>query len=451
MRSARAVVLLTVATVTCLPITDCGGAKRADPHLRSTVKPDILRKYKLVESKLHRELLVASIHLANTLLGLDTKYQLAPSDDSAEGRIPVYLVAGDNLGEREYAFSIQGEHCIVINADRISQLVRRFGSEYDDRTVVERHPPYGVYPPQQDYARKVLAIVLMHEVGHLWQENHGSYSGSPSVSYAEIMSTSGETRSIELAADKFCADRLRRGHELVQAFHDNPGKFVANRTLSGARLRDVSEFEGFVFYALMKVGPRKPFAGMMPVSHLDFDLRLLIYWQISYGEGEIGDLILGEISSRRAEDQFLVAWDHVMSAAPPSAKLDRYYPYIQLLRSPDMTIRNQAGLALRREEPHSDSILPVMIDSLNEKYGEIDGGIAYSLATFGRRAVPDLIRSLESSNSRVRYNAVFCLLAMGPKNNAGALPAVRKLINDSDEDVRTTALKVLRDHEPRKR
>jgi hypothetical protein len=406
----------------------------------------------MIESQLHIGLLRAAIKLANDLLSLDTPYQLAVGAEATGAQVPVFLVAGDGLGSNEYSFALARERCIVVNADRLVALIGLVGGEYSNTEVVDPQPQFGLFPPRQDYARKALALILMHEVGHIWQTDHpdSRYSGLPSPFYERLVKLAGTSRAVELEADKFCADRLRLAHEKQLEYNRNPREFIKKRAIPGHTMRSISDFENFAFQTVTRVPLRKPFTGQTPVSHLDFDIRAYLYWRLgpyAVGANETEQDVLDfELPERFAQDSFKRAWDEVVMNDPVKLKADRYYPYKVLLKSRDPAIRWQTAVALRREEPLPDDMIPVLIDALKEKYGETRA-ITYTCSSLGHRAVPALIECLRDTNPLIRYHAALCLAQMGPVENKDAVPALRKAADDPDEWTRKTARAALARHD----
>ena len=60
----------------------------------------------------------------------------------------------------------------------------------------------------------MLALVFLHEVGHVSRGQIGSYTGLQPISFREIEDIAGPTKNVELAADRFAAERLRSGPDL---------------------------------------------------------------------------------------------------------------------------------------------------------------------------------------------------------------------------------------------
>src|SRR5580704_18114114 len=191
--------------------------------VRDTSPADqLLTRLGYAESARHRNLVVAACELANNVLSIDTSYQLSVTH-SPSNAIPVYLVSGANLGPQDYSFVPGGERCVVVNADLIPKLVRSFGFAYDDSNELQDpHPAHGHFSRREDNARKACAIILMHEIGHVWVHDHGRYKGTPSPTYDGIAARVEPNKLEELEADKFCADRLAAANKLLNKALDEP-------------------------------------------------------------------------------------------------------------------------------------------------------------------------------------------------------------------------------------
>jgi hypothetical protein len=437
----------------------------------------ILQTYGFVSSSLHENLARESIDLANVLLGLDTEYQLSLGDSKTPGRIPVYLVTGDQLGEKEYARKLDDARALILNADRISDLVRRFGGEYDDRQVIDRSASFKIFPEGQTFARCAVTFVLMHEVGHIWQQDHGPYTGTPLVSYEQIKSASGKSREVELEADKFVSDRLLLANESLartmdgdlespflgpkmttseyfQKFNNDREKFLAAKRLDGRRMRAAVESHHCLSEIQEKVVRKKPFEGISSISHLDLDLRAYVYFALSSvsmrksettrEQNSIPELGALLIQDREIERRFLVAKAKAILTHRTLATDGRYALFIELLRDPDVDVRTGAAGALRALEPHGDEILPALVDALNEKYGRTHG-VTYTLCSMGARAVPALIQTLnQSTKDSVRENALICLAGMLPADYVAARNVLKKVVaNETNESIKERAQHLL--------
>jgi hypothetical protein len=98
-------------------------------------------------------------------------------------------------------------------------------------------------------------------------------------------------------------------------------------------------------------------------------------------------------------------------------------------------------------QPHTQEILPDLIDALNEKYG-VTHNITYTLSSMGASVVPHLVDSINNGTQSVLENAVLCLVQMGPKNNLAAREVLKKLAAEEENEwIKSHALFALREQE----
>jgi hypothetical protein len=454
---------MKIVTFTCLFLGAC-----------NVDQPDLLRSYGFVEGTQNKTLVAAAIRRANLLLDLDTSYQLALKAEAADGRIPVYLVTGDRLGQREYARKFDDERALLINDDRVRELLRNFGIELNQVQELGVEELARSREVKTSSAVSALALVLLHEVGHIWQGEKRPYAGVTSASYEKILETAGALRSVELDADKFVADRLKISARWIDDAHDKPSmspaypnstaaeiieklgggeesrqRFLALHRRDGRRLLAAVEFQRFIYRSLMGMPPRKAFGAQTPVSHLDLDIRLLVYWALAYAPQDVksADTTANfQLRDRLIEAKFLLARSKVVAAAPAEAARSKYYVFIKLLEDNEQDVRHGALLALRHEKSIDEEMLPHVIDALNEKHGVVPH-ISYIIPTFGRLATPHLIASLRSPVETVRDNAVLSLLRMTPDDRIEAIQSLETIANDDNSElVRWRARHILKEH-----
>lgn len=224
----------------------------------------------------------------------------------------------------------------------------------------------------------------------------------------------------------------------MQAAESDPLQFIRDKRASGTELRKLVDLHDVLRIALFQVKKRDQFGTATSYSHLDNDLRLLIYWTVAHTDGDMADLIRLEIARRNEEDKFLRLDPRHSSTQENRILPTKFQKYIAGLKSPDQQTRDGAARALRTEEPLPLELLPILIDSLNQKYGETRG-ITYALQSYGRKAVPDLISALKSKNPLVRESAALCLAQMGSTEAKGARPALQEALSDEDRYVRIRA------------
>lgn len=312
----------------------------------------------LTESKAHRNIVEAAIYLANVVLEIDTPYKLAPSWKKAPAdTILVYLVDGETLEDSEYVF-VPKEciKCIFVQASRLPALFELFGVDYEAAfTMPESGPDYQAYQaffnmlPEQrpayraffdpehdpnrdvpiltnDEARRMLALVFLHEVGHVSRGQIGSYTGLQPISFREIEDIAGPTKNVELAADRFAAERLRSGPDLSVMMQGqisiirgilslSPQEqqrqieelstfgFVTQQRKEGIRMRATTDLISVLPIVAVKLadgtypnlhpaGPRGTY------THLDLDLRLLIIYDLVQPHSQLDKLVRSELQLR---------------------------------------------------------------------------------------------------------------------------------------------------------
>ena len=397
--------------------------------------PDVPERLGLERSAKHRNLVAASVELTNNLLSLDTSYRLA-LDPAPAGSVPVFLVSGAGLDADTTAFVPGGERCVVINTDLIARVVRRFGFAYDDaHELNDPHPQFGIFPEADDRARKVLALVLMHEVGHIWVSDHGHYTGTHVAAFDEIMAAAGGgQKRVELEADKFCADRIRMAN-LTLLIHINDhfkyidmlDRFVAARRMGQSfkarvvsvdQIRAATDFADFVFLANAKVNRNGYLAGRdINPSHVDLDLRLGILFIVGYGLDDAAtNLITWNLEDRQQQGRYMIASQELKSEFQREPVTDPYFFTSRLLRHPDIGVRIQSAKLLRQEAektPLKAEILPDLLAGLRRKHGEVPH-VGDVLSAMGRLASSGVVECLRDENPEVRLDAIACLLRMHP-------------------------------------
>lgn len=114
----------------------------------------------------------------------------------------------------------------------------------------------------------------------------------------------------------------------------------------------------------------------------------------------------------------------------------------RLLDDPDLNVRLAATKALENLGTLSADAVPALSESLNQ--GDVEGRVEamYALqaigAKYGKVAVPNLITALIHADPRVRKTAAETLGRFGAYSTP-AVPALRRLLSDDDQDVRIAA------------
>lgn len=153
-----------------------------------------IHKYGLTEAVLYRPVVTSAIDIANAILQDDTGFKLAPgwAAPTVGNKVRVFLVREFNLAKTDMVFIPQGEPFVIIN----ERLLIRF---------LESKVRESLYP-------SILALMLLHEVGHIVHGESGSYIGPNEFSLtdletARVPDTAQKNR--ELAADSFAAYQVR--------------------------------------------------------------------------------------------------------------------------------------------------------------------------------------------------------------------------------------------------
>ena len=106
------------------------------------------------------------------------------------------------------------------------------------------------------------------------------------------------------------------------------------------------------------------------------------------------------------------------------------------LKDDDWSVRKASALALGPFGAKAKSAVPALFELL---HNEVDRDAARDalrqIDTVGPEAIPVLIKSLESEESRVRFYAVFFLGKLGPEAKE-ALPALQKLKREDSSRLR---------------
>ena len=404
---------------------------------QSSVQSPHMEKYGLRPSNNFLELLEPAVATANTLLRLKTSYVLSNPNAPTGSGIAVLLVSGETLGEREFAFVLPEIRAIVVNASGIPALARTFGVP---TKLVDRN---GMTSDEKRTVSSLLALALLHEVGHIQQLDERRIVPHEPVELSKVTALASSSRNRELNADYFAGHLLAVSWNLLEQLQRDPLQFIRGKRLTGVEARQIADLHNTVQLALVSIQKRDTLGPISSYSHLDNDLRLLVYWTLARTNGTMADLIEFELTRRRELDKFgqlgsLRAAPPKNNGLPPS----KYQGYIDGLKSLDQHVRAGAAQSLRAELRSvpllPDELLPVLVDSINHRYGETPG-VTYILQTYGRRAVPSLIKSLMHADPRVREAAALCLAQMGRSEAKSADAALRKALMDQDRYVRIRA------------
>lgn len=180
----------------------CNGC--SDPSERVLSSP--IHKYGLMEAKLYKPMVAEAIQISNAILQDDVGIRLAPGWDFLPGEnvVPVFLVREFNLAKTDVVFIPMGERFIIVNE---RQFIRFLENKTNDHSAI-------------------LALMLLHEIGHILHGEAGSYYGSVDLSLADIKHAGmgdSDQKNRELEADSFAAYQVREAMRAKQ----NPTRFFA--------------------------------------------------------------------------------------------------------------------------------------------------------------------------------------------------------------------------------
>ncbi|NEP24884.1 hypothetical protein [Moorena sp. SIO3I6] len=189
---------------------------RCDKHysVKSINYPQI---FDYQESALHRSFIEESIKIANQVLDDEIKLKLIPGWKDRElstQDIPVYVIDQDSIPGK-VIFVPKNNKCIFINNGQIKSISNIFYEQSPENIGIELD------------ISNIWAILLLHEVGHVYYED---YKKSNEYSSNDTKEKSNEynlndtiEKSIEARADRFAS------MEIKKAFTPgNEGFFVAS-------------------------------------------------------------------------------------------------------------------------------------------------------------------------------------------------------------------------------
>jgi len=187
--------------------------------------------------------------------------------------IPVFLIDGSGLGQVETAFVPDGEHAIFIDADGLDALFDGFAMS--GSLAVQQHNSF-------DRAL-VLAVVLLHELGHLHYGDRGSYDTPQRFMPADVGQPSTRIHNPELRADRFASEAIERGwatHEMHSAISGPYGKaMIANNLVRAVAVASNSFDLNLDPQGVLSGVQRPELFNQQGLSHLNLYLRLLVLMQ----------------------------------------------------------------------------------------------------------------------------------------------------------------------------
>ncbi|NET58726.1 MAG: HEAT repeat domain-containing protein [Symploca sp. SIO2E6] len=116
--------------------------------------------------------------------------------------------------------------------------------------------------------------------------------------------------------------------------------------------------------------------------------------------------------------------------------------YIQQLQtSQDWQVRSQAAKALGKFSQNPNTIIPVLIDALEDEDEVVRLRATFSLMEIGLPVVPELIEALETENDSARASIEYALRRMGME----AAPTLSSALSSSDKQVRSSAVSIFKE------
>ena len=188
MATKKTIASLVSAATCCMPLMTAAAAE------------DVIRTYNFRTTALDRDLANEAIVLVNLVLGGDSPLPIAPHwDTPGEGSVPLYWVGSRGLtrSRDDMMFVVKACPCIIAQPSVFSEwLSSHSGDRGDGRLhVLDLSPPH------------ILAIFLLHELGHIHHEHDGRAVGERDNGRVNLdESTSKERESL---ADTYVADVLR--------------------------------------------------------------------------------------------------------------------------------------------------------------------------------------------------------------------------------------------------
>jgi hypothetical protein len=118
--------------------------------------------------------------------------------------IPVYLIDDEHIGLSENFFVPENEECIFVNIKYMNALfdyfrVMRYGGKRDG----------GYMRPEA----MMVATIFLHEIGHLYYGDSGSYTAPAYFKKDDLASPSKNIINKEVRADKFAVEQITNAFE----------------------------------------------------------------------------------------------------------------------------------------------------------------------------------------------------------------------------------------------
>lgn len=184
--------------------------------------------------------------------------------------IPVYIVDGARLGRVENVFVPEGERCIFVTG---RSLDRMFESMFlIGENALQHHTAYD--------KSLALALILLHELGHIKFGDGGSYGPPARLDLDELNRPSHMIENRELRADRFAFELVEQAWDSGEKTHPL-GNLYARSRIAGQIYRVIAtgsnshDFRVDPRGLLDKIEKLEVFKAS-GYSHLNLYLRLLV-------------------------------------------------------------------------------------------------------------------------------------------------------------------------------
>jgi hypothetical protein len=272
--------------------------------LPSCATPSLPVRYGYSEPPRYRVVVEKAVALVNAVRNPTLGLPLTPGWRAAQpAAIPVYLVAGPGIGNQEIAFVPRGQRLIFVSDRGLARLKSRFDGYGSAGFSYQLHEP--------------LALVLLHETGHLYHgDRHQNRGGAP-FSLADLQKPSSQVQDPEVRADLFAVSQIRNalkprtpptrfsaGLEL--------GLFLPKAAWNLASQRLLGHFGGTTLHVpeLFRNGN----------SHLNFELRFLIMEYALHRSQEARTLLTDFLQHQALADQKARRSPPLYQAPPPGRR-----------------------------------------------------------------------------------------------------------------------------------
>lgn len=178
-----------------------------DPSSTSSETESIFERYLMLPSDVHQDELEAAISCANAFLKGQVPFRLAGQwqDDDAQDLIRVLLIRPVQLGKWGPAFCLRDERVIIVDDSEIEA--------FRQRHLPKGMPSFALIPVEY-----LLAIVLLHEAGHIYLGHTGAFEAT-NFAYGNVTKWT-QSKEVELEADRFVGRLIREyrnGHSMADA------------------------------------------------------------------------------------------------------------------------------------------------------------------------------------------------------------------------------------------